>query len=402
MERRMPRWAELTDLFRFRRPAMSRQTRVRAAATIWDLRRLARRRVPRAVFDYADGAAEAELSLARSREVFDRIEFRPRVLRDVAVVDTSTPILGRESALPLVLAPTGFTRMMHTDGETAGARAAARAGIPYSLSTLGTTSVADLAKRVPEAELWFQLYVWRDRGFASDLLDQARPHGYRTLVLTVDTPVGGARLRDIRNGLSIPPRLRLSTMAEGALHPAWWWDFLTTEALAFASLTDTGGTVAELIDRVFDPSVTFDDVAWLRERWDGPLVVKGIQSAADATAAVDRGADGVIVSNHGGRQLDRAPVTLEVLPEVVEAVGERAEVLVDGGIMTGADLAAVVAFGAKAGMVGRAYLYGLMAGGEAGVARAVEILATEYTRTLKLLGVRSTGELDRTHVKLRP
>ncbi len=329
------------------------------------------------------------------------MEFAPRVLRDVSTVDTSTTILGRPATLPLALAPTGFTRMMHAAGETAVAAAAGEAGIPYALSTLGTTSAEDLAKASPHTDRWFQLYVWRDRGFARDLIDQARAGGYSTLVLTVDTPVAGARLRDVRNGLTIPPRLSLRTLVDGALHPAWWWDLLTTEPLVFASLTSTEGTVAELIDRVFDPTVDFDDVAWLKETWAGPVAVKGIQTEADAITAVERGADAVVVSNHGGRQLDRAPTTLEVLGPVVAAVGDDAEVYVDGGIMSGADLAAAVGLGARAGMVGRAYLYGLMAGGRAGVDRSLEILRTEYVRTLQLMGVTSTGGLDRTRVRLR-
>lgn len=304
--------------------------------------------------------------------------------------------------MPLALSPTGFTRMMHAAGEPAVAAAAGRAGLPYALSTLGTTSIDDLAAAAPDVDRWFQLYVWRDRGMAKDLIDRARLGGYTALILTVDTPVAGARLRDIRNGLTIPPNLSVRTLVDGALHPAWWWDLLTTEPLTFASLTSTGGTVADLIDRVFDPSVSFEDVAWLKETWDGPVVVKGVQGGADASTAVEHGADAVVVSNHGGRQLDRAPTTLEVLPEVVEAVGDRAEVYLDGGITNGADIAAAVAMGARAAMVGRAYLYGLMAGGEAGVDRALGILRTEYVRTLQLLGVTATSELDPSRVRLLP
>jgi len=401
MDRRPLRWSELRELVKLRRPALSRADRVAAASTIWDLRDLAKSRAPRAVFDYTDGAAEAEVSLRRSREVYGRVEFTPSVLRDVTEVDISTTILGREFSLPLALSPTGFTRMMHTEGEAAVVMAANRAGIPYTLSTLGTTSIEDVAVAAPPAERWFQLYVWRERGFARDLIERARAARYRVLVLTVDTPVAGARMRDVRNGLTIPPNLTLRTLLDGARHPAWWWDLVTTPPLEFANLTSTDGTVAELIDRVFDPSMSFDDLAWVKETWGGPVVVKGIQSPADALAAVDRGADGLIVSNHGGRQLDRAPTTLEVLPGVAAAVGDRAEVYVDGGIMSGADIAAAVAMGARAAMVGRAYLYGLMAGGRAGVDRALEILQTEYTRTLRLLGVPATSALDPTRARLR-
>lgn len=399
--RRLPRWSEFRELLQFRRPSLSRSQRIERAMTIADLRRLARRRAPRAVFDYTDGAAEAEISLRRSRAVYQRVEFSPRVLRDVSEVDTSATILGKQSSLPLALSPTGFTRMMHTQGEKAVATAAVEMGIPYALSTLGTTSIDDLASAVPGGEKWFQLYVWKDRGFAKELIDRAQAHGYTALVLTVDTPVAGIRLRDEYNGLTIPPRLTLKTLLDGALHPSWWMDFISTEPLTFATLSDTGGTVADLIDRVFDPSVDFDDVSWLKENWDGPVIIKGIQSIDDARESVRRGADAVIISNHGGRQLDRSPTTLELVRPITEAIGEEAEVFVDGGITNGADIAAAVALGARAAMVGRAYLYGLMAGGYQGVARALEILATEYTRTLRLLGVRSTTELEPGMVRLR-
>lgn len=401
MKRRAPRWSELRELLQVKAPSLSRSSRVAEAATIWDLRRLAKRRTPRAPFDYTDGAAEAEVSLRRSRDVFERVEFSPRVLRDVSEVDLATSILGKKVPMPLALSPTGFTRMMHAAGEPAVGAAAAKAGLPYALSTLGTTSIDDLAMKVPDVERWFQLYVWKDREFSKELIERARTSGYSALVLTVDVPVAGIRLRDVHNGLTIPPRLTLKTILDGAMHPSWWWDLLTTEPLTFATLSDSGGTVAELIDRVFDPSVDFEDVTWLKENWDGPVIVKGVQSVADATRAVDRGADAVIISNHGGRQLDRSPVTLELLPDIADAVGDRAEVYIDGGITNGADIAAAVALGADAAMIGRAYLYGLMAGGQQGVERALEILRTEYRRTLQLLGVNSTAELDRSHVRLR-
>ena len=401
MQRRVPRWSQIRELIQIEPPALRREARLTRAATVWDLRRMGRRRTPRAVFDYVDGAAEAEISLHRSREAFRHIEFVPRVLRDVSKVDTTTTILGKPASMPLALSPTGFTRMMHSAGEPAVAAAAAAAGIPYSLSTLGTTSARDLARAVPHAERWFQLYVWKDRGFARELIDAARDGRYSALILTVDTPVAGARLRDVYNGLTIPPKLRWKTILDGALHPAWWWDLLTTEPLEFASLRSSEGTVAELIDKVFDPSVDFDDLAWLKETWDGPVIVKGIQTPDDAVAVAERGADAVIVSNHGGRQLDRAPVTLEVLPEVVAAIGDRTEVYVDGGIMSGADIAAALCLGARAAMVGRAYLYGLMAGGRTGVDRAIAILRAELVRTMQLLGVTTVDELDGSRVRWR-
>jgi L-lactate dehydrogenase (cytochrome) len=358
--------------------------------------------VPRAVFDYTDGAAGAEISLRRSREAFERVEFRPSVLRDVSVADPSTTVLGAPSALPVVFAPTGFTRLMHTEGEPAVARVAGRVGIPYALSTMGTTSVEALAAAAPDARKWFQLYLWRDREASTAVVERAKAAGYEALVLTVDTPVAGPRLRDVRNGFSIPPALTLRTMANAALHPRWWVDLLTTPPLEFASLSSWGGTVAELVDRVFEPAATLEDVGGLREAWPGKLVVKGVQNDDDARAVVDAGADAVVVSNHGGRQLDRAPTPLEQLPSVVRAVGERAEVYVDGGILDGADVVAAVAMGARACLVGRAYLYGLMAGGERGVQRAADILAVEITRTLQLLGVASVAELTPDRARLRP
>ena len=400
--RRVPRWSELRELVRPRPVSGSAvERRLARAATIGDLREVARRTVPRAVFDYTDGAAGAELSLARSREAFRRVEFRPSVLRDVAEVDTATTVLGRASALPLVFAPTGFTRLMHTEGEPAVARVAARAGVPYALSTMGTTSMEALAAAAPDGRRWFQLYLWRDREASAAMVQRARDAGYEALVLTVDTPVAGPRLRDVRNGFTIPPSLSLRTVANAALHPRWWIDLLTTEPLEFASLTSWGGTIGELVDRVFEPSATLADVERLRADWAGPLVVKGIQGADDARAVVDAGADAVVVSNHGGRQLDRAPTPLEELPAIVRAVGDRAEVYLDGGILDGADVVAAVALGARACLIGRAYLYGLMAGGERGVGRATAILSAEIARTLQLLGVTSVEQLTPDRVRLR-
>lgn len=371
--------------------------RLASAASIADLRLAARRRAPRAVFDYTDGGAGDELSLQRSRDAYARVEFRTRVLQDVSAVDTTTTILGRPAAAPLVFAPTGFTRMMHTEGEPAVARVAARAGIPYALSTMGTTSIEDLAAAAPESRRWFQLYLWRDRGASRDFVARAKESGYEALVLTVDTPVAGPRLRDVRNGLTLPPSLTARTIVNGALHPAWWFDLLTTPQLEFASLNRFEGTIAELVDQLFDPAVTMDDLEWLRSEWDGRLVVKGILTAEDARLMVEAGADAIVVSNHGGRQLDRAVTPLEALPSIVDAVhdavGDRAEVYIDGGIMSGGDIVAGIARGARAALVGRAYLYGLMAGGERGVQRAAEILQREIVSTMALLGVAHVADL---------
>jgi L-lactate dehydrogenase (cytochrome) len=400
-DRRRPRWSELRPLLRTRGVRLdATERRLATVASIPDLRLLARRRAPRAVFDYTDGAAGDEIGLLRSRQAYARVEFQPTILKDVSAVDTSTMILGRPATLPLVFAPTGFTRMMHTEGEPAAARVAARTGIPYALSTMGTTSIERLAA-ASDGRRWFQLYLWRDREASRDFVVRAREAGYEALVLTVDTPVAGSRLRDVRNGLTIPPSLSMRTVTEAALHPAWWFDLLTTEPLEFASLNRFEGTVAELVGKMFDPAATIDDLTWLRSVWDGPLIVKGIQTVADARSVVDVGADAVIVSSHGGRQLDRAPTPLEVLPAVVEAVGERAEVYVDGGILSGGDIVAAVAFGARAALVGRAYLYGLMAGGERGVQRAADILRAEVAGTLALLGVTRVADLGREHVRLR-
>jgi L-lactate dehydrogenase (cytochrome) len=402
VQRRLPRPSELAPLLRpapFVRDATAR--RLRRAASISDLRLIAKRRTPRAVFDYCDGSADGEHTLRRARAAFARVEFRPSVLHDVSSVDTGRDILGKRAAWPFAFAPTGFTRMMQTEGERAVASVASEIGVPHTLSTMGTTTIEDLAASAPGARLWFQLYLWRDRSFGKDLVQRAADAGYDTLMLTVDTPVGGARLRDVRNGLAIPPALTLRTFLDGAMHPNWWFDLLTTEPLAFSTL-ETAGTPEQMINRVFDPALTMDDVEWLRGAWPGKLVIKGIQSVADARRVVDAGADGVLLSNHGGRQLDRAPVPLELVEPTVQELGDRAEVLVDTGVTNGGDVLAAVALGARAALVGRAYLYGLMAGGRAGVARAAQILTGEITRTLQLLGVNSVDELGPQHVRLRP
>lgn len=400
--RRLPRVGELREILR-PRPITFDATgrRLAAAHTIADLRAVARRRVPRAVFDYTDGAAESEETLRRVRRAYRRVEFHPNALRGVSGVDPGTDILGRRAELPFALAPTGLTRLMHHEGERAVVRVAQRAGVPYALSTMGTTSIEDVAAAGPSARKWFQLYVWRERAAGRELMDRAHAAGYDTLILTVDTPVAGARLRDARNGLTIPPTLTLRTFLDGAVHPAWWFNLFTTEPLRYASLSAEGSSVAELINHVFDPDLGLDDLAWIRESWPGALVVKGIQNADDARDVVKHGADAVILSNHGGRQLDRAPVPLELLPAVADAVGNAAEIWVDTGILSGADIVAALAMGADACLVGRAYLYGLMAGGERGVQRAVDILRAEIVRTMALLGVRTVGELTPAHAGLR-
>ena len=400
-DRQVPKWHELKLLLRAKPIELNpTKRRLDNALTINDLRTIARRRTPRSVFDYTDGAAEAEISLRRARDLFGNLEFNPSILRNVSDVDTTTSILCRPSALPFAFAPTGFTRMMNHEGENAVVRVAERRGIPYALSTLGTTSIEDVAAAAPGARKWFQLYVWKDRAAGEELMARAKAAGFEALVLTVDVPVAGARLRDARNGFSIPPALTVKTVLDAATHPAWWINLLTTRPLVFASLRTWDGTVAELIDALFDPTMTIADLEWLRSFWDGPLIIKGIQTVDDARRVVDAGADAIVLSNHGGRQLDRAPVPLRLVPDVVDAVGDRAEVWVDTGIMGGADIVAALALGANATMVGRAYLYGLMAGGERGVDRAAEILSREIRRTMQLLGTRTIDELGQQHVKL--
>lgn len=383
----------------FKKPEFdATKRRLDKALTIEDLRRIAKRRTPRAAFDYTDGSAEAELSIARARQAFSDIEFHPAILRDVSKVSTGWDVLGAPVSLPFGIAPTGFTRMMHTEGEIAGAHAAARAGIPFSLSTMGTTAIEDVKAANPLGRNWFQLYMWKDRDRSMALVERAVAAGYDTLLVTVDVPVAGARLRDKRNGMSIPPALTLRTIANALPRPQWWIDFLTTEPLAFASLDRWSGTVAELLDTMFDPTVTFDDLAWIKSQWPGKFVVKGIQTVADARAVTELGVDAILLSNHGGRQLDRAPIPFHLLPAVAAEVGKDVEVMLDTGIMSGADVVAAVAMGARFTLIGRAYLYGLMAGGEAGVDRAIEILSGQVERTMRLLGVTCLEELNPDHV----
>jgi L-lactate dehydrogenase (cytochrome) len=374
------------------------------AVTVEDLRQAARRQVPRSVFEFVDGGAEDELTIRRARDAFDRIEFRPHALGGAATVDTSTTLFGRRTSQPIVLAPAGFTRLSHHEGERAAARAAAIAGIPFALSTMGTVSIEDSAAvGGPDAERWFQLYVMRDRDLTVDLIKRAKAAGYTALMITVDTPVTGQRRRDVRNGFSVPPKLTSRTLLDIARRPTWWMNLLTTEQLVFATIPQGEPEAhAKFVDGVFDPGISFEDLAMVREAWDGPLLLKGIQTLEDATKAADHGADGVVLSSHGGRQLDRSPVPLEVLPEVAEQLGDRLDVFLDSGTRTGADVAAALALGAKACLVGRPYLYGLMAGGEAGVDKVIEIFGSELRRTMHLLGVSRIDQLDPSMVRLRP
>jgi L-lactate dehydrogenase (cytochrome) len=399
VERHLPKPRDLAPLMQFKKPELSaKKRRLDKALTVADLRAIAKRRTPKAAFDYTEGAAEGEISLARARQAFEDIEFHPSILRDVSRVDTSRQVLGGPVALPFGIAPTGFTRMMQSEGELAGAAAAGAAGIPFSLSTMGTSSIEDVQAANPNGRNWFQLYMWKDRDRSMALVDRAARAGFDTLLVTVDVPVAGARLRDKRNGMSIPPALTPGTVINAIPRPAWWINFLTTEPLAFASLDRWSGTVAELLDTMFDPTVDFEDLRWIKEQWPGKVVVKGVQNVADARRLADLGVDGIVLSNHGGRQLDRAPIPFHLLPEVVSEVGDDLEVHLDTGIMSGADIVAAVALGARFTLVGRAYLYGLMAGGRDGVDRVIDILRSEIERTMRLLGVVSLDELEPAHV----
>ncbi len=400
VKRRIPSPKDLAQLLKFRKVIFSpRKRRLSRALTIYDLRAIAKKRTPQAPFDYTDGGADTESSLTRARDAYEKLEFQPKILLNVKDVDLSVNMLGKKMSMPLGIAPTGFTRMMQTEGEYAGACAAQDAGIPFTLSTMGTRSIEDVAKAAPNGRNWFQLYMWKDRDRSMALVDRARAAGFDTLVLTVDVPVAGARLRDVRNGMTIPPSLTVKTILNAIPRPAWWINFLTTDPLKFASLDSWNGTVAELLDSMFDPTVTYEDLKWIRSQWQGNLVVKGIQNVDDALMSAEAGADAIILSNHGGRQLDRAPVPLHLLPEVVKAVGNKAEIHVDTAIMHGSDVVAALATGANFTWIGRAYLYGLMAGGKPGVDKTLEIMRTQITRTMKLLGARTVAELNPDHVR---
>jgi L-lactate dehydrogenase (cytochrome) len=404
--RQRPKWSELKELVQFRRPTFDRTARrLGSALTIRDLRRAATRTTPRAVFDYVDGAAEEEITAARNVAAYRRVVFRPDALTSVADPDPGVELLGRRLPLPLVFAPTGYTRMMHHHGEAAVARVAEHVGIPYALSTVGSTSVEDVRGAAPDGDLWLQVYFTADEKLNENLVSQAEVAGYSTLMLTVDTAVSGMRLRDVVNGLTIPPTLTARTVLDMSRFPGWWVHKLTTPGVTFATLgsgVEGNPTPGQVASMMFDPALDLTSLDWLRRRWKGRLLVKGVTTPDSARKIVERGADGVVVSNHGGRQLDRTAATLDVLPAIRAAVGNGATVLIDGGVLHGQDIAAARALGADAAMIGRAYLYGLMAGGQDGVLRAYEILAEEYGRCLQLLGVRRSTDLSSRHVAFSP
>jgi len=401
VRRQFPNPFELAEIIKFRKFTFSRKrARLQRAFTIWDLRDIAKRRTPKGPFDYTDGSAESESSLERARQAYRDIEFVPRILRDVSSADPSCEVFGQRFAMPVGIAPTGFARLMQTEGEIAGSRAAAKFNIPFSLSTLGTCSIEEVCAAAPEGANWFQLYMWKDRDGSMALVDRAKKAGVKTLLLTVDVPVAGQRLRDSYNGLTIPPTLSTKTVVDVLTHPAWWMNFISTPPVKFASISSWNGTVAELLDYMFDPTMTFDDFKWIREQWSGNLIIKGVQCLDDAKKAAELGADAVLLSNHGGRQIDRAPVPLHMLSEIRREFGKDYKIHVDTGITNGADVLAAIAHGADFTYVGRAYLYGLMAGGQAGVERALEIIKSQIIRNMKLLGVRSLAELTPDHVRI--
>lgn len=393
-----------------RSAGQARPKGVDRAYCIADLRRMARRRLPNGPFDYMDGAAEDERALRRNAEGFADYRIVGHTLRDVSAIDTSHTILGTPSSLPILCSPTGFGRLFHHEGERAVVRAAQEMGLIYTLSTLGTVSIEDVAAAGPAAHKWFQLYVWKDRSIASDLIARAKASGYETLVLTVDTPVAGRRERDYRNGFTIPPTVGLRTLLDGARKPAWWYGFMSTEPLDFAVVSryTPGGTgpggVMGYINSQFDQTLSWDDAAAIGEEWtraERPsergarkFVIKGVQCVEDARLSAEIGADGIMLSNHGGRQLDHAVAPIDLLPEVVEEVGGRTSVIVDGGIRRGTDILKALALGADACSVGRAYLFGLGAGGQRGVERAFQMLEAELRVAMTLAGCRTVKEID--------
>jgi isopentenyl diphosphate isomerase/L-lactate dehydrogenase-like FMN-dependent dehydrogenase len=400
VKRQFPKPSELAPLLKFSLPTLRRKKRrLETAYTIWDLRDIAKKRTPKGPFDYTDGSAESEVSLERARQAFADLEFIPSILKDVSTADLTRTSLGEKFSMPLGIAPTGFTRMMQTEGEIAGARAAEKFGIPFTLSTLGTTTIEDVVAAAPGGRNWFQLYMWKDREGSMTLVERAQRAGVKNLMLTVDVPAAGQRIRDYRNGLTVPPRLTAGTVINAIPRPAWWINFLTTPSIEFASMKNWEGTVGELLDYMFDPTMTWEDLEWIRKQWNGTLTVKGIQNLDDAKKAAELGADAVLLSNHGGRQLDRAPVMLHLLSDIKKEFKKDYEIHIDTGIMHGADVLAAVALGAQFTYVGRAYLYGLMAGGQDGVERALEIMRTQMVRNMKLLGVNSLDELTPKHVR---
>lgn len=371
--------------------------------TIEDVRKAARRRVPQPVFDYVDGGADDEVSLRGNERAFGGYRFRPVVLNDVSEPDLTSDILGTSAAMPIGLAPTGYTKMVHPQGEAAVGRAAARAGTPYVLSTMSSTSIEDLRRVLPGSDLWFQLYVWKDRGVTRELVSRAWESGYRVIEVSVDTAVSGYRVRDVRNGLTIPPQVNWGSAMQIAVKPRYWTTMLRHPKMTFANFdpnrsieqdrTSDGFTI-ENITTQFDPSLTWDQLSEIRDLWPGSLAIKGPIGPEDARRALHYGVDAVHLSNHGGRQLDRTIAPVDLIKPVREATADNAlEIFVDSGVRHGADVATALALGAQAAFIGRPYLYGLAVAQERGVDHVLQLLRQQLTRTMQLLGVRNVSEL---------
>jgi L-lactate dehydrogenase (cytochrome) len=359
--------------------------------SIGDLRARARARLPRVMFDYIDGAAEDEVTMARNISGFGDWALVPRVLSDVSSIKLDTTIQGIASKLPLVLSPTGGTRLFHHEGELASSAAAAEAGLIFTLSSMSTYDIETVGANTSGPK-WFQIYVWKDRAVVKEFIERARSSGYQALVLTVDVQTSGQRERDLRNGFTLPPKFTLSSLFDMALHPWWWWTTLTKPPITLANVAgktmgvQNATAMGQYAASQLDPTVSFDDLAWMIEQWKGPFLVKGVTNAQDARRIADIGATGVIVSNHGGRQLDQSIAAIDALPQIVEAVAGKAEVLLDGGIRRGTDIIKALSLGARACMMGRPFLYGLAAAGKPGAARAIDILGSELKRSMMLLG----------------
>ncbi|MFK8025453.1 MAG: alpha-hydroxy acid oxidase [Ilumatobacter sp.] len=396
-------WTSFRSVAQFDSPEFDRDARrLRSVASVEDLRRLAKRNLPAGVFDYIDGGAEDERTLAANSGDFSKIGFKPRVLRDVSDLDTSTTIFGKPASMPVVLSPTGFARIAHSHGELAVTRAAGRAGVPWSLSTMGTRSIEECAAANPDGEQWFQVYTWKDRGLVEDLVRRAADAGFGALWLTVDTAVLGRRERDVRRGMTLPPKLGLGTLVDGALHPAWTWDFLQGGPITFSNIVgkhdedgSTAISLAEHVKQQFDQALSWGDIDWLRTIWDGPIVLKGIQTIADAERAVAAGVDGIGLSNHGGRQLDDAPSPVSLIEPVRDAIGDGATLFCDGGVRRGSDVVKALALGADAVSIGKAHFLALGAAGEAGVDWLLEFLRAGIEQTMALTGCRTLDEIDR-------
>ena len=401
-KRQFPDLPHFISLIEWKLPTLSRnKAKVARATSIYELAQIAKKRVPKVVFDYVEGSALNEVSYKRSRDAFDNVEFNARVLRDVSKIDTSIEIYGKKVDLPILFSPTGYTRLMYHVGEPAVAAVAENNNLIYSLSTMGTTSPSELATAVPGARRWFQLYVMQNRDESLSIIKQAKESGFEALILTVDTPVSGIRVRDMKNGLTIPPRISLKTVFAIARKPIWWLNLFTTKKLEFAAFRGWDKPLVELAAKIFDPATSFDDVNWLKSVWDGPILVKGVQSVEDAKKLAQMGVSGIIISNHGGRQLNSGPVPLELLPEVVAAVGDKIDVYIDGAVISGQDAYAAIALGAKAVFIGRAYLYGIMADGQRGVEKVIELIKRDFVNTMALTGARNISEIKEIGARIR-